>query len=261
MEFKMTIKDGDFIRVDYTETVDGETVATTNKDVALEKGIFDSETNYGPRLVVVGQRMVVPGLEEDLIGKEIGYSGVADLPPEKAFGVYDPEKMGTFPITLFKEEKPWPGMRVSIDNRNGVVSRIIGRKVWVDFNFPLAGKTVKYEYRILEQIEDDLDKLKSLIEIIAGIELDVKIAGEIIEIDTPWEMNYYREWILGRRKLAEMIMALMHPKEVRFIERHTAVGLGFATEEASEKRETGSLEEGSPEEGSSAGSAEENVAV
>lgn len=251
----MTIKDGDFIRIDYTEIVDGEVVASTNKDVALKNGIFDEETSYGPRLVIVGQEMVVPGFEEELIGKETGYSDVVEVPPEKAFGVHDPKKMETYPITLFKEEKPFPGMNVLIDNRKGSVSRIIGRKVRVDFNFPLAGKTVKYEYKILEQIESDLEKLKGLIKIIAGLELDVKKVEDAIEIDAPWEMNYYKEWIIGRRKLAEMIITLIHPEEVRFIERHTADGLGFAEPEAEEEK-AGSSETSASEESSKAISAE-----
>jgi len=43
----MTVKNGDFIRIDYTEFVDGQAIATTVKDLAEEKGIFSEEIQYG----------------------------------------------------------------------------------------------------------------------------------------------------------------------------------------------------------------------
>ncbi|HWQ19221.1 MAG TPA: peptidylprolyl isomerase, partial [Methanotrichaceae archaeon] len=140
----MTVKNGDFIKVDYTEYVDGQAIATTDKDIATEKGIFEEEIQYGPRLIVVGSGQVVSGFEEDLLGKEIGYSGKVEIPPEKAFGSHDPKKVEMIQANKFKENKPVPGMRISMDGRMGVVTRLIGRKVSVDFNHPLADKTIIY---------------------------------------------------------------------------------------------------------------------
>jgi len=145
MEFEMTIKNGDFIRIDYTESVDGQVIAATDKDVATEKGIFSEETQYGPHLIVVGAGQLVKGFEEDLIGKEIGYSGKVEISPEGAFGLRDPKKVEFVPINQFKEHKPVPGMRVGIENKTGTVTRVFGRKVSVDFNHPLADKTIVYE--------------------------------------------------------------------------------------------------------------------
>ena len=128
MEYKMTVKNGDFIRIDYTESVDGQVIAATDKDVATEKGIFNEETQYGPHLIVVGAGQLVKGFEEDLIGKEIGYSGKVEIPPEGAFGLRDPKKIEIVPINRFKEKKPVPGMRVGIENKAGTVTRVFGQK-------------------------------------------------------------------------------------------------------------------------------------
>ncbi|HPE50913.1 MAG TPA: peptidylprolyl isomerase, partial [Methanothrix soehngenii] len=62
----MTVKNGDFIRIDYTEFVDGQAIATTVKDLAEEKGIFSEEIQYGPHLVVMGAGQLVKGFESDL---------------------------------------------------------------------------------------------------------------------------------------------------------------------------------------------------
>lgn len=217
----MTVKNGDFIKVDYTEYVDGQAIATTDKDIATEKGIFEEEIQYGPRLIVVGSGQVVSGFEEDLLGKEIGYSGKVEIPPEKAFGSHDPKKVEMIQANKFKENKPVPGMRISMDGRMGVVTRLIGRKVSVDFNHPLADKTIIYDYKILENIEDQQEKLRSLIKTFARLDLESKVEGDRAEITVPWELSYYKEWLMIRRGLADMILQSLGLKEVDYIERHT----------------------------------------
>jgi FKBP-type peptidyl-prolyl cis-trans isomerase 2 len=221
MEFEMTIKNGDFIRIDYTESVEGQVIAATDKDVATEKGIFDEETKYGPHLIVVGAGQIVKGFEEDLIGKEIGYSGKVEIPPEGAFGLRDPKKVETVPLTQFKEQKPVPGMRVGVENKVGTVTRIIGRKVSIDFNHPLADKTIVYEYKINEEIEDKEEKLKALINTFARMELESEIKDDVAIITAPWELSYYKEWLMIRRGLADMIIQHLGLEEVHYIEKHT----------------------------------------
>ena len=217
----MTVKNGDFIRIDYTESVDGQVIAATDKEVATEKGIFNEETQYGPHLIVVGAGQLVKGFEEDLIGKEIGYSGRVEIPPESAFGVRDPKKVEIVPANRFKEQKPVPGMRVSSENKVGTVTRIIGRKVSVDFNHPLADKTIVYEYRIAEEIVDRQEKLKALIKTFARMELESEIRDDVAVITAPWELSYYKEWLMIRRGLADMIIQHLELKEVDYVEKHT----------------------------------------
>jgi FKBP-type peptidyl-prolyl cis-trans isomerase 2 len=217
----MTVKNGDFIRIDYTESVDGQVIAATDKDVATEKGIFDEETQYGPHLIVIGAGQLVKGFEEDLIGKEVGYSGKVEIPPEGAFGLRDPKKVEIIPITRFKDKKPVPGMRVGVENKVGTVTRIIGRKVSVDFNHPLVDKTIVYEYKINEFIEDLQEKLKALIKTFARMDLEAEIKDDVAIITVPWELSYYKEWLMIRRGLADMIIHHLGLKEVDYVEKHT----------------------------------------
>lgn len=76
----MTVKDGDFIRVDYTESVDGRVISTTNRDVAMKSDIYEEGIEYGPALIIVGSGDVVAGFKEEMIGKEIGASGAWRCP-------------------------------------------------------------------------------------------------------------------------------------------------------------------------------------
>lgn len=221
MDYKMAVKNGDFIKIDYTESVDEHVIATTDEAKAKEMGIYDQESPYGPHLIVVGAGQLVKGFEDDLVGKEIGYSGKVEIPPEKAFGTHDPSKVESVPITRFKEEKPLVGMRVGVEGKYGVVTRIIGRKVTIDFNHPLADKTLVYEYKILETVEDSQEKLKSLIKTFARMEFESKIENDVAVITVPWEMSYYKEWFMIRRGLADMIIQHLGLKEVDYVEKHT----------------------------------------
>jgi FKBP-type peptidyl-prolyl cis-trans isomerase 2 len=221
MEFKMTVKNGDFIRIEYTESVEGQVIATTDKDVATEKGIFSEDAQYGPHLIVVGAGQLVKGYEDDLIGKEIGYSGTVEIAPENAFGLRDPKLAEIIPINRFKEKKPVPGMRVGVENKVGTVTRVIGRKVNVDFNHPLAGRTIVYEYKILENIEDQLEKLKALIKTFAHMDLEAEIKDDVAIINVMWELGYYKEWLMIRRGLADMIIQHLGLREVDYVEKHT----------------------------------------
>ncbi len=217
----MTVKNGDFIRIDYTESADGQVVATTDKGVAEIRGIFSEDIQYGPHLIVIGAGQIVKGFEEDLIGKEIGYTGKVEIAPENAFGLHDPKKIEIIPINRFKEQKPVPGMRVGVDNKAGTITRVIGRKVSVDFNHPLAGRTIVYEYKIQETVEDQLQKLKALIKTFAHMELEAEINDDMAVITVPWELSYYKEWLMIRRGLADMIIQHLGLKEVDYVEKHT----------------------------------------
>ncbi|UEC43943.1 MAG: Peptidyl-prolyl cis-trans isomerase [Methanothrix sp.] len=217
----MTVKDGDFIKVDYTESVDGRVISTTNRDVAMKNEIYEDGGGYEPALIIVGSGDVVEGFKDELMGKEVGSSGSVEVPPEKAYGVRDPENVELIPLTKFKGEKPEIGMRVSVDGKMGTLTRIIGRKARIDYNHLLADKAIKYDYSIVERIEDREEKLAGLIKIFAKIDLKTEILDDdVAEIDSPWEMSYYKEWPMIRRGVAEMAMRLLDLKEVRYIESH-----------------------------------------
>ena len=218
----MTVKKGDFVRMDYTESVDRKVIATTDKDVATASGIFEEDAQYGPHLVIIGAGQVVPGLDDELVGKEAGVTGRIEVPPEKAFGEHDPKKVETVPATRFKtEQKPTPGMRVSAEGKTGVVTRIIGRKVVVDFNHLLAGKTIVYDYKIVDEVQDRLEKLKAMIKTFSRADLEAKLEGDVATIYVPWELNYYKEWFMIRRGLADMIIQHLGLNEVDYVEKHT----------------------------------------
>ncbi|MEM2190991.1 MAG: peptidylprolyl isomerase [Archaeoglobaceae archaeon] len=214
------ISNGDFIRLSYTAKLEtGEVIDTTSAEVAKESGIFNENTRYGDIYAVVGEGHVLKGLDEDLVGKEVGYRGEVKIPPAKAFGEYDPNKKDSFSITKFKE-KPEVGQRVRIGDKIGTVERIVGRRVVVDFNHPLAGKNLIFQYEVKEKLEKLEDKLKALFVIHTGLEVkNLAVEGEKATVEVPNEAYLNQLFLLGRYRVVRDAFRLLNLKEIQIVEK------------------------------------------
>lgn len=197
----MAIKDGDFIKLSYSGSVDGNIFDTTDAAEAKSAGIHSPNAIYGPVTICVGQKHVILGLDEELVGKEIGAKGDVVVPPEKAFGDRDPKRIQSFPKSQFKE-KPVRGMPVKMDEMGeGTVVDVIGSKVIVDFNAPLAGQTLSYHYTIEEDVTDSLGQLQGLVRLYAGRDLEIVIDNGRATVTLPPGLNYDRRWLLWRSRI------------------------------------------------------------
>lgn len=184
----MTIKKGDFIEIDYTgRLADGakECFDTTNADIAKKEDVFSEKTAYEPVIIVVGERHVLPGLDANLEGKDIGkYTFV--IKDVDAFGKKSAQKLRLVPAKLFSKEniKPFPGLQVNIDNEMGIVRNVSGGRIIVDFNHPLASKDVEYEVEVKRVLTDSKEKIESLFKMI-GIKADtINVEGNNATIFT-----------------------------------------------------------------------------
>ncbi|MDD1745868.1 MAG: peptidylprolyl isomerase [Candidatus Methanoperedens sp.] len=215
----MTIQKGDFIRVSYTGKNDDRVFDTTDEEVAKANDIYNKKGKYGGDVIIVGSGHTVAGLDEDLVGKEVGYSGSVTIPPEKAFGIRNPELIETIPITKF-EQKPQVGMPVQVDGRQGVVIRAIGRMVQVDFNRFLAGQTVTYDYEIKEKIEDNEGKVKGILGLYIGKEFSVEIKDGIATVEIEPDLTFNQRWLMSKRQIAKELIDNTDIIEVVYLERY-----------------------------------------
>jgi FKBP-type peptidyl-prolyl cis-trans isomerase SlyD len=216
----MSIEKGDFIRVSYTgKTDEGRVFDTTDEEVAKANNIYNENGRYGGDVIIVGAKHTVEGLDEVLAGKEVGDTGSVTVPPEKAFGIRNPELIESIPITRFKE-RPQLGMPVELDGRPGIVIKVIGRMTQVDFNRYLAGQTITYDYEIKEKIDDNEGKIKGLIGLYIGRELPVQINDSSAVIETAPELTYNQRWLMSKRQIAREILKNTDIKEIAYIEKY-----------------------------------------
>ena len=150
------LEDGDFVRVAYTiRTADDDRVIdTTDKETAEEAEIDTDEYDFEPRIIALGAGHVFPSVEEAFVGGAVGDEGTVDVPADDAFGEYDPDEVETVKADKIPEDSRYPGAQVQIDNQQGHLETIIGGRARVDFNHPLAGEDLEYEYELLEAIDD-----------------------------------------------------------------------------------------------------------
>jgi FKBP-type peptidyl-prolyl cis-trans isomerase SlpA len=123
--------------------------------------VIDSTFDRAPASFSMGDGSLLPGFEARLLGLVTGDSKEFDIPPEDGFGQPNPNNMQTMKRTDFAADMPIaPGLVVSFaDAQNaelpGVIASIEGDRVEVDFNHPLAGKTLKFDVQILEVKDAD----------------------------------------------------------------------------------------------------------
>ena len=197
----MAIKEGDFIRLSYTGSTNGKIFDTTDEATAKTAGIHSATATYGPVTVCVGSKHVILGLDEELVGKETGSEGDITVQPDKAFGERDPKRIQSFAKNKFKE-KLVLGTTVKVEEMGeGTVVDVIGSRVIVDFNAPLAGQVLSYHYNIEGFVEGILDQMKGLIQLYAGRDMDVAYDNGNVTVTLPPGITYDRRWLLWRGRI------------------------------------------------------------
>ena len=176
------LQDGDFVRIAYTaRTVDdGQLVDTTDVEVAEDEGVAD-QGEFEPRVIVLGEGHIFPGVEDDIRGKEIGDEGSVVISAEETFGEYDESEVSTVSADKIDEDDRYPGARVQIDGQQGVLETIIGGRARVDFNHPLAGEDIEYEYELLDTVEGDLEQARGLLNMFLDLDLEMWVETDEVE--------------------------------------------------------------------------------
>lgn len=223
---RMVLEKGDFVRIGYTGKVKdtGEVFDSTSEEKAEEAGIYRENLSFKPQAIVVGAGHIVEGLDEALLGMEVGDEKSVEVPPEKGFGHREPNKVKTYRKKEFKKQgiKPHPGMMVEVEGKRGRVQNVSGGRVVMDFNHQLAGKTLSYDINVEEKVNKKEEKVRLLIEryfpYLDPYDSQVECDEESAIIILPEEAKFRSEAVLSRHMLAQDIFEHLGLKEVVFKE-------------------------------------------
>lgn len=152
----------DFIEIEFTARIkDGNVFDTNIKSDAEKAGL---KIDAKPFVLAIGYDMIIKGLDEDFEGKEIDKKYTIEITPEKAFGKRNPQLIKMSSVNAFKEQKinPERGMQLSLDGKIVTILSASGGRVLIDYNNPLAGKTVVYEYKINRKVTEQKEKINAL---------------------------------------------------------------------------------------------------
>ena len=161
------IESGDFIKLEFTGRIKdtGAIFSSSDEETAKKAGIYDEKSKYGPIPLVAGQSFLLPGLDRQIIGLEVGKSSTVLVPSAEAYGPRQESLIQTFPAKRIKESgiKLKKGEKVRNKNQLGVIVGIKQGRVHVDFNHELAGKDLEFEVNILEKVEEQSSKIFLLV--------------------------------------------------------------------------------------------------
>lgn len=136
-----TVEEGNTVKLHYVLTVEGKEV--------------DSSRQRGPFEFVVGSGKVIEGFDRAVRGMKVGETKSFTVQPEEGYGPADPEAVQEVPVSALPQGvTPEKGMTLYGKDPEGkvvpaTIKEVKEDTIVVDFNHPMAGKTLNFEIELL----------------------------------------------------------------------------------------------------------------
>ncbi len=138
---EVKVAEGSTVKVDYTLTVDGKVV--------------DSSKGHEPLEFKVGGHQVIPGFEKAVLGMKVGEKKSFTVSPEEGYGPVNPKAFQEIPKKQLPPDiTPKAGMTLYAQGKDKRpvpvrIKEVKGDVVVIDFNHPLAGKTLNFNIEVV----------------------------------------------------------------------------------------------------------------
>jgi peptidylprolyl isomerase len=227
----MALQKGDFILITYTAKVKetNEVFDTTFEETAKTAHLQKEGEIYEPKLVVVGEGWVLKTLDENLETMETSKAAQVEISPEQGFGPRDSEKIKRVHIRQLLEKgiNPAVGMRIEFGGKNATIRSIGAGRVLLDFNPPLAGRTLVYDVTVIQKLETNEEKIAAIIHrripVTEADKFKFVIQDKILTIDMPEDTFYLEGVQIAKRGIAmDMQKFFADLTETKFVEGYKA---------------------------------------
>lgn len=138
----MKVAEGTPVAIEYVLKLDGE------------DEVIDSSSPEKPFTFVQGLGQVIPGLERGIEGLDEGQEASLVIPPEDGYGDINPQMvLNVDRAELPTDLEPEPGGSLQMQTQDGAVftgtvTEVQEASITVDFNHPLAGKTLNFWVKV-----------------------------------------------------------------------------------------------------------------
>ena len=138
----MTVSTGKQVTLEYTMKLDDQSVVDTNE-------------GKEPLKVTQGRHEIIPGLEKALEGMAAGEKKKVTLAPTEAYGTVDPKAFQEVDKKMVPTEAQKVGTQLEGKTADGRkvfprISEVKHETIVLDFNHPLAGKTLYFDVKVLD---------------------------------------------------------------------------------------------------------------
>ena len=139
---KQTVTEGKNVSLEYTLTLD-------------DKSVVESNVGKQPLTYTHGTHQIIPGLEKALEGLTVGDTKEVTVAPADGYGEKDPNAVQEVQKKLIPPNALVVGTQLQGKTPDGHmvyprVAEIKDDTVVLDFNHPLAGKTLHFDVKILD---------------------------------------------------------------------------------------------------------------
>lgn len=138
---ELSVQDGMVVAMEYTLTVDG--------------AVVDSSQGHAPLEFLCGADNIIPGLEQAMLGMKLDESKRVVVAPADGYGEVDPQAFADVPRGEFPSEIPLEiGVELQVRTPSGQplyarIAEVGAESVRLDFNHPLAGKTLHFDVKVV----------------------------------------------------------------------------------------------------------------
>jgi FKBP-type peptidyl-prolyl cis-trans isomerase 2 len=130
----------------------GDTINVTYVGSFTNGTVFGSNVGGQQLQFTVGANQLIQGVDQGVVGMRVGENKTITVPVNEAYGPVNPELIVVIPSNTFGNKTVQLGGGVSTivgaQQMQGVITKINATNVTVDFNSPLAGKTVVFQVKV-----------------------------------------------------------------------------------------------------------------
>lgn len=139
-------------------TIANDVVVTLDYLLKLDDGEeIDRSDNLDPFQFLQGHGQIIPGLERELYGMQVGDEKQVTVAPADGYGEFDPNDFDTVPRDIFPADMELTeGQQLQLRDADSgqvyqaTVSELDDENVVLDFNHPLAGETLIFQIKIAD---------------------------------------------------------------------------------------------------------------
>lgn len=205
-----------------------ELYETTNEELAKEHDIYNEEVTYKPISTIVGAEKLIKGLDDALLKAEKDKDYELEIPPEEGYGERDSKlvelhsKREILRLPEFRKGdiSPQVGMQITLKNRLGTITAITAGRIRLDFNNRLAGRTLKYKYKVIKVADKPEEKAHTILQMHFNKPGDfgIKIKKDEAEIVLPDVCKYDLGWFQTKYRVVSDLRDFAGINTVKFLE-------------------------------------------
>jgi peptidylprolyl isomerase len=232
----VSVKAGDVVYVDYVARLarDKSVFDTTSEEEAKKAGISHEGHDHGadghkykPLLLVAGKGQSVKGLDEAIVGCEVGQQKHVLVPADKGFGQRDASRMRLISVGEFRKRDidPYPGLVVELDGGlTGMVKSVEAGRVKVDFNPAFAGEELEYDFTVTKCASDAKGKLELLLDGLTGLSsVAFDAASSTAKVTVDAKVRKDGDYVINKISFVSLALQYVEGcKKVVFEEEYTA---------------------------------------